>query len=222
MSESEVRREVARLLLDAGAVAIDVEHPFRYTSGILSPIYCDNRLLISFPEKRRRIVGWMAERLEAAIGRAGVDVIAGTATAGIPYAAWLSDRLDLPMVYVRAAAKEHGRGQRVEGRLQAGQRVVVVEDLVTTGGSSISTVEGVEEAGGKVVGCVAIFSYELPRAAEAFEARGIPLFPLTGLSTGSTSDVTSQVAGPKGLMLSAMPTVAAPSRAVLRPSLHWT
>jgi orotate phosphoribosyltransferase len=183
LTENEVQREVARLLLDVGAVAIDLEHPFRYTSGILSPIYCDNRMLISFPIERRRIVAWLAERLEATLGRTGVDVIAGTATAGIPYAAWLAERLDLPMVYVRAAAKEHGRGQRVEGRLKAGQRVVVVEDLVTTGGSSISTVEGVEEAGGKVVGCLAIFSYELPRSAEAFEARGIPLLPLTGLST---------------------------------------
>lgn len=183
MTENEVQREVARLLLDVGAVAIDLEHPFRYTSGILSPIYCDNRMLISFPAERRRIVAWLAERLEATLGRTGVDVIAGTATAGIPYAAWLAERLDLPMVYVRAAAKEHGRRQRVEGRLNPGQRVVVVEDLVTTGGSSLSTVEGVEEAGGKVVGCLAIFSYELPRSAEAFEARGIPLLPLTGLST---------------------------------------
>ncbi len=183
MSQSEVRREIARLLLDAGAVSIDVEHPFRYTSGILSPIYCDNRLLISFPAERRRIVGWMADRLEAQIGQAGVDVIAGTATAGIPYAAWLAEALTLPMVYVRAAAKEHGRGQRVEGRLREGQRVVVVEDLVTTGGSSISTVEGIEEVGGKVVGCLAIFSYELPRAVAAFEARGIPLYTLTSLST---------------------------------------
>ena len=183
MRESEIRREIARVLLDVGAVSIDVEHPFRYASGILSPIYCDNRLLISFPRERRQIVSWLADRLEAELGREGVDVVAGTATAGIPYAAWLSERLDLPMVYVRAAAKEHGRGQRVEGRLSAGQRVVVVEDLVTTGGSSISTADGVEEAGGKVVGCLAIFSYELPRAAEAFGARGIPLFPLTGLST---------------------------------------
>jgi orotate phosphoribosyltransferase len=112
VSESEVPREIARLLLDVGAVSIDVEHPFRYTSGILSPIYCDNRLLISFPAERRRIVGWMAERLEAEVGRAGVDVVAGTATAGIPYAAWLSERLDLPMVYVRATAKGQGSAPR--------------------------------------------------------------------------------------------------------------
>lgn len=183
LRESEVPREVARLLLDVGAVAIDLEHPFRYTSGILSPIYCDNRMLISFPAERRRIVAWLAERLSAALGSGGVDVIAGTATAGIPYAAWLAEALDLPMVYVRAAAKEHGRRQRVEGRLSAGQRVVVVEDLVTTGGSSLSTIEGIEEAGGQVVGCLAIFSYELPRATEAFAGRGIPLWPLTGLST---------------------------------------
>ena len=178
-----VSREVARLLLGLDAVSINVEHPFRYTSGILSPIYCDNRLIISFPSERRLIVSRLVERIAATIGREGFDVIAGTATAGIPYAAWVSDQLGLPMIYVRAQAKEHGRGQRIEGRLQAGQRVIVVEDLVTTGGSSLSTVDGVEEAGGKVVGCAAIFSYELPKAVDAFAARQIPLMPLTGLST---------------------------------------
>lgn len=177
----QASKETARILLTTGAVSISLDKPFRYASGILSPIYCDNRLVISFPEERRRVVDHLVERIRTESGAAAAEVVAGTATGGIPWAAWVADRLELPMVYVRAAAKEHGRGNRVEGKLTAGQRVVVVEDLVTTGGSSLSTVDALTEAGAMVASCVVIFSYDLPAASAAFAARGVPLFALTGL-----------------------------------------
>lgn len=176
-----VRHEVARLLLQLGAVSISVDQPFRYASGKSGPIYCDNRLIISYPEERQRVVGYLVDKLDAEVGRDAFDVVAGTATAGIPYAAWVADRLGKPMIYVRGAAKDHGRGQRIEGRLLPGQRVVVVEDLVTTGGSSLSTVEAIRPAG-VVVACAAIFTYELPVAQRSFAEQGVRLLALTDLS----------------------------------------
>lgn len=187
-------QDVAALLLDIGAVAIRVNPPFRYRSGLLSPIYTDNRLLCSYPEHRRRIVQRFVETLAAS----GVqpDVLAGVATAGIPHAAWLADRLNLPMVYVRGEAKDHGKGKRVEGTLQpqvTGQpaaggdggepsasapNVVVVEDLVTTGGGALDAVAAVREEGGRVDSCVAICTYGFPRAAAAFAAANVTLLPL--------------------------------------------
>jgi orotate phosphoribosyltransferase len=169
----------AALLLDARAVMLNLESPFLYASGILSPIYCDNRVLISDPERRELIV----DGLEAlAVGLAPTaNVVAGTATAGIPWAAWIADRLRLPMVYVRAAAKEHGRGQRIEGRLPERPVSIVVEDLVTTGGSSLSSVDALREAGAEVAGIVAIFSYGLRKADDTLAAAGVPLRTLTGL-----------------------------------------
>ena len=171
----------AQLLLEAHAVMLNLETPFRYASGILSPIYCDNRVLISDPGRRAELVTGLVELARAHAPDA--DVISGTATAGIPWAAWVADRLDKPMVYVRAAAKEHGRGQRIEGRLASPARVLVVEDLVSTGGSSLSTVEALREAGSDVLGVIAIFSYGLRRATAGFAAAGVPVYSLTGLRT---------------------------------------
>ncbi|MDA8218577.1 MAG: orotate phosphoribosyltransferase [Dehalococcoidales bacterium] len=133
--------EAAAILLRVGAVNINAEEWFTYTSGIKSPIYTDNRLLISFPEERQRIVTLLAAAADEAVGLDNVDVVAGTATAGIPFAAWLADRLQRPMVYVRGSAKAHGLARQIEGRTAPGERVVVVEDLVTTGGSSLATVD---------------------------------------------------------------------------------
>lgn len=177
----ERARETAEILLRLGAVAINTKELFTYTSGIKSPIYTDNRLLISFPRERRRIVELLAETAEELVGAAGIDVVAGTATAGIPFAAWLSDRLERPMVYVRGTAKGHGMGRQVEGRLAAGQRVIVVEDLVTTGGSALNTADVLLAAGARVPCCLAIFSYNLERARREFAQREIALAPLTTL-----------------------------------------
>jgi orotate phosphoribosyltransferase len=173
------RRATAALLLDARAVMLNLESPFRYASGILSPIYCDNRILISDPDRRSLIVDGLTTLVSDLAPTA--NLVAGTATAGIPWAAWIADRRRLPMVYVRAAAKEHGRGQRIEGRLPDPAVAVVVEDLVTSGGSSLSTVEALREAGAEVVGIVAIFSYGLRKADDALAAAGVPLRTLTGL-----------------------------------------
>lgn len=165
--------ELAALLLDEGAVEVrtDPAEWFTWASGKRAPIYCDNRLLIGSPAARARVV----DALVAAIGErfASVEVIAGTATAGIPWAAWVADRLGLPMVYVRAAAKEHGRGRRVEGRPLAGERVLVVEDLISFGGSSLASVEGIEQEKGRVIGVLAIVTYGFPETAKRFAERGV-------------------------------------------------
>lgn len=185
---------VAELLLNVGAVTIRLSPAFRYRSGLLSPIYTDNRLLCSYPTERRLLAGHFADLLHEHGIRP--DVLAGVSTAGIPHAAWLAERLAVPMVYVRGEAKDHGKGKRVEGTLHprpergdegssgqdpAGQpapKVVVVEDLVTTGGGALEAVAGVREEGGIVDHCLAICTYGFPRATAAFAAAGITLLPL--------------------------------------------
>ena len=171
------REAVARDLLRLGAVLLRPDDPFTWASGLRAPIYCDNRLTLSDPAARRRLTDGFAEVLD----REGLspDVIAGTATAGIPHAAWLADRLEKPMVYVRSSPKGHGRGNRVEGRLDVGARVVLVEDLVSTGGSSLAAFEALRAAGIEVLAVVAIFSYGLARAHDAFRAAALPLFTLS-------------------------------------------
>lgn len=179
MNRTPTPYHVAQMLLRIRAVVLRPDSPFRYASGLLSPIYCDNRIIISFPEERRQVACWFAQLLS----REGisVDVIAGTATGGIPHAAWLAAETELPMVYVRSGAKDHGRGQSIEGVLSAGQRVVVVEDLVTTGGSSLGTVTALREAGGEVGHVLTIFSYDLDQVSEAFLHQEVQLHPLTTL-----------------------------------------
>jgi orotate phosphoribosyltransferase len=174
--------ETAAILLRVGAVSINTQQLFTYTSGLKSPIYTDNRLLISYPEERRRITKFMLSAVDEAVGQGEIDVVAGTATAGIPFAAWLADRMQRPMVYVRSSAKAHGTARQVEGRLAPQQRVVVVEDLITTGGSALATADTLLAQGARVPCCLAIFSYELEKARLAFESRGIQLVPLTTLS----------------------------------------
>jgi len=177
--KSTVAGQVARLLLRCGAVALRPAAPFRFASGLLSPIYCDNRLLISLPRQRRRVTHLFARLIrEKSIP---AEVIAGTATAGIPHAAWLADELRLPMVYVRSQPKGHGKEQLVEGILPAGRRVVVVEDLVTTGTSSLATVGALRQAGATVEHVLTIFSYAFPKAATAFAQAQVHLHALTTL-----------------------------------------
>jgi orotate phosphoribosyltransferase len=170
-------KDIARILLDLKAVSLRFDPPFTWTSGRLAPIYCDNRLIISEPASRKIVVAGFKTLLDE--NGLAPDVIAGTATAGIPHAAWLADLMDLPMIYVRGAAKGHGKQNRIEGRLAAGRRVVLIEDLISTGGSSISAVEGLKEAGADVLGVLAIFTYGLDVARKAFHEAGIPLYTLT-------------------------------------------
>lgn len=165
--------EVAKILLEIGAVEIRTDPAtwFTWASGLRAPIYCDNRRLISYPKERGRIADALAASVRAHFGDA--EVVAGTATAGIPHAAWVAERLELPMVYVRGKPKGHGQGRQVEGRPLRGERVVVIEDLVSTGGSSCDTVDAVRREGGEVSGVQAIVTYELPEAHAAFAARSL-------------------------------------------------
>jgi len=180
MKATTISRQTARMLLESGAVLLRPDAPFRFASGLLSPIYCDNRLLMSYPRQRRRVTLWFARVLrDQAIP---ADVIAGTATAGIPHAAWLAAELRLPMVYVRNRAKGHGKERLIEGLPPVGQRVAVVEDLVTTGGSSLGSVAALRQAGAFVEHVLAIFSYGLPKAEEAFGQAGVQLHPLSTLA----------------------------------------
>ncbi|WNS43858.1 orotate phosphoribosyltransferase [Paenibacillus sp. MMS20-IR301] len=182
MSQTENKSEqVARYLLEIGAVALRPQEPFTWTSGIKSPIYCDNRLTLSFPAVRNYIAEAFAELIRTSYPDA--EVIAGTATAGIPHAAWVADKLGLPMAYIRDKAKGHGKQNQIEGLIAPGQKVIVIEDLISTGGSSIKAAQAVQEAGGQPLAVLAIFSYELDRAADAFTAAGIPLQSLSNYST---------------------------------------
>jgi orotate phosphoribosyltransferase len=173
--------QVAAYLLEIGAVALRPQEPFTWTSGIKSPIYCDNRLTLSFPKVRNYIANAFAELIQSDYPEA--QVIAGTATAGIPHAAWVADKVNLPMAYIRDKAKGHGKQNQIEGIIAPGQKVIVIEDLISTGGSSIKAAQAVEEAGGEVLAVLAIFSYELDRATEAFAAAGVPLQSLSNYTT---------------------------------------
>lgn len=176
-----MKKNFAANLLNIGAVSLKPENPFTWASGIKSPIYCDNRLTLGYPEIRKNIASGLVQLIEEKFGT--VDVIAGTATAGIPHAAWTSDIMNLPMIYVRSSAKGHGKGNQIEGPIKAGQKVVVVEDLISTGGSVITCVEALREVGCEVVGVVSIFTYNLPAAVEKFEANDVTYYSLTDYDT---------------------------------------
>ena len=172
-----LERKIAKHLLDIEAVALRPNDYFTWTSGIKSPIYCDNRITMSYPVIRREISAGMSEVIKAKFPE--VEVVAGTATAGIPHAAWVSEVLDLPMIYVRDSAKKHGKTNQIEGRLLEGQKVVIIEDLISTGLSSLKVAKALEEAGAVVLGVVAIFSYELKKAQDAFVADKVEYHTLT-------------------------------------------
>lgn len=179
-STDKTRYKVAKILFDVGCVIFRPRQPFRYNTGIISPVYTDNRLIISRPKERNKIVNLML----GVIKQMGVpDVLAGTATAGIPYAAFLSQKLNLPMVYVKGQAKEYGKQNQVEGTLKRGQRAVVVEDLVSTGGSSMRVVDAVRKLGGKVSDIIAVFTYGLKESEKSFRSGKVKLHALTDLST---------------------------------------
>ncbi len=172
-----LQKEIAHAMLQVGAVELNPTDLFTWASGIKSPIYCDTRLTISDPIIRKQLANGLAKNIQAFFP--GTEVVAGTATAGIPHAAWVSDILELPMVYVRSKAKEHGRGKQIEGKYEPGQKVVVVEDIVSTGGSSIVAVEALRAAGCEVLGVVCVYTYNLPKAEDAFAEAGIQYVSLT-------------------------------------------
>lgn len=172
-----LQNEIAHAMLKVGAVELNPTELFTWASGIKSPIYCDTRLTISDPIIRKQLANGLASVIKENFG--ATEIVAGTATAGIPHAAWVSDILELPMVYVRSKAKEHGRGNQIEGKYVAGQKVVVVEDIISTGGSSITAVEALRAAGCEVLGVVCVYTYNLPHAEQAFDEAGIQYVSLT-------------------------------------------
>ena len=170
--------ELARNLLKIKAVQINAENYFTWTSGIKSPIYCDNRLTMSYPEIRNKITDAFVEIIEGM--KEKPEVIAGCATAGIPHAAWLADELNLPLVYVRSKPKGHGKGNQIEGELTSDAKVLVIEDLISTGGSSIASAKALQKEGAQVLGILAIFTYGLRKSAKQFFEANLSLETITG------------------------------------------
>lgn len=176
-----MKKIIAEKLLEINAVALKPEEPFTWASGLRSPIYCDNRLTLSYPEVRKAIAAGLQQLIQENFPE--TEVIAGTATAGIPHAAWVSDLMELPMCYVRSKAKGHGKGNQIEGKAEAGQKVVVVEDLISTGGSVITAVQALKEAGCDVLGVVSIFTYGLEKGRELLQENEIKSKSLTDYET---------------------------------------
>jgi orotate phosphoribosyltransferase len=173
-------QDIAKGLLNIKAVKLNVASPFTWASGILSPIYCDNRVALSYPDVRNLIKAGLAD---ASSQFPDFEVVAGIATAGIPHGALLADVLGKPFAYVRSSPKEHGRQNLIEGEIGPGQKVLLVEDLISTGGSVLKAVDAVQQAGAEVVGVLAIFTYGFDKSVAAFASRGIPLVTLTNYTT---------------------------------------
>ncbi|MGC4375578.1 orotate phosphoribosyltransferase [Fictibacillus sp. Mic-4] len=172
---------IAKELLEIKAVTLSPDEPYTWSSGLKSPIYCDNRLTLSFPDVRGKIADGLTQLVKESFPEA--EMIAGTATAGIPHAALVAERLNLPMCYVRSSAKAHGKGKQIEGQVHAGMKVVVIEDLISTGGSSITAVKALREAGCDVVGVAAIFTYELEKGNAQLADAELNVQTLTNYST---------------------------------------
>ena len=185
-----MEKQIAGALLSIGAVFLRPEEPFTWASGIKSPIYCDNRLTLTAPEVRDQVENGLMEVIRREYPNA--EVLMGTSTAGIAHAAIVAHMMHLPMGYVRGGNKDHGRQNRIEGKLEAGQKVVVVEDLISTGGSVIDVVDALREAGAEVLGIASIFSYGMQKGLDRLAAAGVKNVSL------SNFDVLAEVAAEKG------------------------
>lgn len=168
--------QIARLLLQIKAIKLNPQTPFKWASGILSPIYCDNRVLLSFPSERNIVVNKLVELVQM-VGN--FDLIAGVATAGIPHGMLIADRLNLPFIYVRSTPKDHGTKSAIEGFFKNGQKTLVVEDLISTGKSSLAAVQILRENGLEANHVISIFSYNLVEAKTAFETQNVHLNSLS-------------------------------------------
>ena len=185
-----MEKSIAKDLLSIGAVFLRPEQPFTWASGIKSPVYCDNRLTLTAPEVRTDVETGLKELIEENYPE--TEVLMGTSTAGIAHAAITAHLMGLPMGYVRSGNKDHGRQNRIEGKLEKGQKVVVVEDLISTGGSVIEVVDALREAGAEVLGIVSIFTYGMKKGLERLAAADVKNVSLTNL------DVLSEVAAQEG------------------------
>jgi orotate phosphoribosyltransferase len=176
----DTAQAVARQLLEIGAVKLQPDEPFTWASGLRSPIYCDNRITLSYPQVRHFLQ-------DAFVAQASeideFDGIAGVATAGIPHGVLLAERLKLPFIYIRSSAKSHGRQNQIEGDISQAKRYLVIEDLISTGSSSLAAVEALRAAGGQIRGIMAVFTYGFPRAEEACAAANCPAWTLSNYPT---------------------------------------
>lgn len=194
MKSTNTGKRVAEILFSIGSIILRPKQPFKYSSGILSPVYTDNRLIISNVKARQQVV----EALIVEIKSIGIpDVIAGVATAGIPHAAFVAQELNLPMIYVRSEPKAHGKGNQVEGVVKRGQTVIVIEDLISTGGSSLGVVEALRKLGAKVNDEVAIFNYGLKVAQDNFKKSKVNLHTLTNLEEATQVAKTKKFLKPE-------------------------
>lgn len=185
-----MKKQIAKDLLSIGAVFLRPEEPFTWASGIKSPIYCDNRLILTAPEVRTRVENALAETIKKEYP--DCEVLMGTSTAGIAHAAIVGHLMDLPMGYVRSGHKDHGRHNQIEGKLEKGQKVVVVEDLISTGGSAIDVVTVLREAGADVLGIVSIFTYGMQKGLDKLAAANVKNVSL------SNFDAVAEVAAEEG------------------------
>lgn len=181
MNQVPTSEEIASELLKIEAIKLSPEQPFKWASGWDSPIYCDNRLSLSFPKVRDLIKNELIEVIRHEFSQ--VEVIAGVATAGIPQGVLIADALDLPFVYVRPKPKDHGLENLIEGKITPGQKILVVEDLISTGGSSLKAVKELKNAGAAILGMIAIFTYGFDIARQAFEKAGVKLVTLSDYIT---------------------------------------
>ena len=179
--KNEVAEIIASYLLEIHAIKLHSKNPFTWASGLRSPIYCDNRIALSYPNKRTYIKNQLASAIKDNFN--DVDVIAGVATAGVPQGALVADELGLPFVYIRSSAKAHGMTNKIEGKLEKGQTVVVIEDLISTGKSSLNAVDALRDAGAEVKGMIAIFTYGLDIAKENFANKDCKLITLSDYDT---------------------------------------
>ncbi|MFL0163125.1 orotate phosphoribosyltransferase [Aquirufa salirivi] len=177
MPDFTISQEVAQHLLSVKAIQLRPDQPFKWASGWNSPIYCDNRISLSYPEVRTYIKNCLSAAVKAYFSE--VEIIAGVATAGIAQGALVADYLDLPFCYVRPEPKKHGMGNQIEGHIEKGQKVVLIEDLISTGGSSLKAAAALQEAGAEVLGMVAIFTYGFQIAEDNFKNHGIPCITLS-------------------------------------------
>ena len=189
-----IAESIARVALEVGAIRINVQQPFTWASGYKMPIYNDNRLLLGNAQNRALVTKGFQDLLKK--NTTEVEVIAGTATAGIPHATTLADRLQVPLVYVRSTAKSHGMGNKIEGILKKNQKVLVIEDLISTGGSAVNAVTAVREAGGIVDHCFSIFSYGFPESLEKFKSASCQVHSILDFSellkvAQATQDIAS-------------------------------
>ncbi len=176
----KIAEQVAEKLLQINAIKLSPQNPFTWASGIKSPIYCDNRLILSYPEVRTFVIKCFAKK---SMDFEPFDIVAGVATAGIPHGALLAEKIRKPFIYIRDKPKAHGRQNQIEGILTEGARVLVIEDLISTGGSSLKAVEAVREAGGDVIGVLAIFSYGFDKATMLFEGANCRFDTLSNYDT---------------------------------------